>query len=102
MRPNKLEQLFLTSISSLVNDLHIRVEPTLVDPLLSRLLTLQANVRQVWKGLPGSNALHLFGISVSEEEKQFYRIGTRGFFIRTNSMMCKMSLRLSLRLHNNL
>ncbi len=48
-RPNKLEQLFLTSISSLVNDLHVRVEPTLVDPLLSRLLTLPANVRQAGK-----------------------------------------------------
>ncbi len=49
MRTNKLEQLFLTSISSLVNDLHVRVEPTLVNTLLSRLLALPANVRQAGK-----------------------------------------------------
>jgi hypothetical protein len=52
----------MDSVSSLVYSLRVRPEPISVEhlsgtPLFNRLMAVSANIRQGWKGLPGTNTL---------------------------------------------
>ncbi len=93
---NKLECLFLTSLSSLVYCLRVwpggypRVEHVRGTLLKGRLLTLTTNTRLGWKGMPGINTLAYYEHSYITDEKIF-NIGPwdqhyETFYVRNSQM----------------
>ena len=87
MRPNKLEDLPFETLSTQVLEFEGKADQTQLEDLLDasflgKLLLLPANVRLDWKVIAKYKHSSLFGLVVSNEEKKFYNIDTRGFLIR--------------------
>jgi hypothetical protein len=81
MRPNKLEDLSLETLSSQVLDFKgkARANPIGVPfrcSFLGKLLVLPANVRLDWKVIARYKHSGLFGLIVSSEGNKFYNIDT--------------------------
>jgi hypothetical protein len=74
MRPNKLEHLYLETLSSQVLKLRAKPELTQLEHLsdasfLGKLLVLPTNVRLDWKVIARYKHSSLFGLVISDEGK---------------------------------
>ncbi len=83
MRPNKLEQLFLETLSSPVLEFEGRARANPIGApsdasFLGELLVVPSNVRLDWKVIDRYKCSGLFGLEVCNEGKTFYNIDTRG------------------------
>jgi hypothetical protein len=77
MRPNKLEHLFLETLSSQVLEFEGKARANLSDAsFLSKLLVFPANVRLDWKVIACYKHSSLFGLINSDKGKKFYNIDT--------------------------
>jgi hypothetical protein len=82
MRPNKLEQLSLVTLSIQVLEFLSKARANPIGApfrcfLLGKLLVLPANVRLEWRVIDRYKCSSLFGLFVSCEEKKFNCIDTR-------------------------
>ncbi len=82
MRPNKLEDLSLETLSSQVLEFEgkARANPIgapLDASFLGKLLAFQPNVRLDWQAIASYKHSSLFGLIDSDKGKKFYNITTR-------------------------
>jgi hypothetical protein len=90
---SKLERFSMASLSSLVECLFVKQEPTPLKnlsgaPLEGRLLALPTNNRLGWIGLPWTNTLAYYEI-LKIMEKKFYNIGPR-VGVADNEKQCSL------------